>query len=384
MLSFSAVAQNTVDLTELSTDRDFPKFVWVWGFFGGKYPGENLEGNRVHYAEQSALSDSRFKNQRPFYAKDITPTEVTCSFWDDKNKIWIRENRYADTDWSMSDADMAMSIEYLVRSGLQYFNFIYYPDNNIGGIVRILFEKTLNKRGIKAAFTVGVLGGDRDKYPAPNDYTRNLKHLVDCLSKDWYQKIEGKPIVFYYNQESETLADLSRIRAAYGGPMYEVFLSSGYSNDYTFIVKSRMDARSWYYVFNNEANGNHSLNSVISETYACTKQILQAGFNVVPSMTIALDQRARQNYPGDSPAWNKPGYMGHSHSYYEPISEIQLNKYFADLEELRRLYPKQLKTAGFSTWDELSEGGRSCLMPKKRIDGTVDDTMVGWFQKRDK
>lgn len=361
---------------------DLPKYAMVWGFFGGKYPGVNPEDNKVHYAEQSALSDIRFKNHRPFYAYDIAPTTVSVGLWNNDTKRWDFEKRYADTDWQMSQADMDASIGYLVKSGLQYFNFIYYPNNNAGGITRRLFENSTQKRGVKAAFTVGLFGGDRECYPADNDYTRNLKHLVDCLNKDWYQKIDGKPIVFFYNNEADTLADLQRIRAAYGGELYEVFMESGYGNDYTFIFQKGLNARSWYYVYNDEANGNHSLESVMDDTYRFTKDILAKGWEVVPSFTIALDQRARQHYPGDGPAWNMAGFKGHPNSYYEPITKAQLTKYFNYIDQLKRTFPKSLKTVGFGTWDELSEGGWGCLLPKKRIDGSIDDTMIRWFGER--
>lgn len=359
---------------------DIPKFVWVWGFFSGKSNQETIEGNTTHFAEQSAMSDSRFREQRPFYAIDIPKTNVTVSYkYDASLGGWQREQRMANTDWQMTQKECDQSISYLVKSGLQYFNFLYYANGYDGAIFRTFFEKSQNKKGVKAAYTIGQLGGDKNNFPNENDdYTKNIKHFVWALKQDWYQKIDGKPIVFYYNTEEETKVHLQRIRALYGSPMYEVFVESGFNSDYRPVVNNNMKARSWYYVYNNEANGSHELRSVIDATINGTNGIISNGFEVVPTFTIAFDQRARQNYPGDGVQWDRPGYSGFPNSYYNWITLPELQKYFKYATDLEKTKSKFVKTYGFANWDENSEAADT-LMPKKNNDGSINERMLNWF-----
>lgn len=359
---------------------DVPKFVWVWGFFSGKTYQDKLEGNRTHYAEQSAMSDTRFKNQRPFFAKDISATNVQVAYkYDAQNDRWLFDERYADTDWKMTQKECDQSIDYLIKSGLQYFNFIYYANGYDGAIFRTFFENSQNKRGVKAAYTVGQFGGNKDKYPnESDDYTKNIKHLVWALKQDWYQKIDGKPIVFYYNSEEETRVHLQRIRSLYGGEMYEVYVESGFGTDYRPVVNNQMEARSWYYTYNSEANRSHKISSIIDETINGTNSIISNNFQVVPTFTIAFDQRARQNYPYDGVQYGRPGYDGFPNSYYNWITLPELNRYFSygyDLEKNKKAF---VKTYGFANWDENSEAADT-LMPKKNIDGSINNRMINWF-----
>jgi len=359
---------------------DVPKFVWVWGFFSGKIEQGNLESNRVHYAEQSAMTDKRFREQRPFYAYDINPIKVQVGYkYDQSQNKWLFDERIADTDWQMTQSICDQNIDYLIKSGLQYFNFIYYPNGNDGGIFRNLFENSTNKRGVKAAYTIGLLGGNAKEYPNPNDdYTKNIKHFVWALKQDWYQKIDGKPIVFYYSTEEETKRNLERVRQLYGGEMYEVYVESGFGSDYRPVVNNGMKARSWYYVYNGDSNGSHDINSVINETISGTNGIISNNFQVVPTFTIAFDQRARQNYPYDGVQYGRPGYEGFPNSYYNWIKLPELQKYFDYGQYLEKSQKKFVKTYGFANWDEMSEAADT-LMPKKTATGGVDDRMVNWF-----
>lgn len=359
---------------------DIPKFVWVWGFFSGKIEQGNLESNRVHYAEQSAMSDSRFREQRPFYAKDIPSTKVKVGYkYDQSQGKWLFDERIANTDWQMTQKECDQSIDYLIKSGLQYFNFIYYPNGNDGGIFRNFFEQSTNKRGVKAAYTIGLLGGNPKDYPNENDdYTKNIRHFVWALNQDWYQKIDGKPIVFYYSTEEETKINLQRVRQLYGKEMYEVYVESGFGTDYRPVVNNGMDARSWYYVYNPESNGSHKISTVIDETIAGTNQIISNNFEVVPTFTIALDQRARQNYPYDGVQYDRPGYEGFPNSYYNWITLPELNRYFTYGTELEKSKKAFVKTYGFANFDEMSEAADT-LMPKKNNDGSINSRMVNWF-----
>ena len=140
---------------------------------------------------------------------------------------------------------MKVCNDYLIRSGLQFWNFTYYANTYQGARFRNLFENlTLtDKRGVKACYTIGQLGGDRNNYLIPhpttgipypdptNDYTINLNYIVSKMAESWYLKIDDKPVVFYFNSEADTIKDIQNLRSAYGSALYEVYMTAGMDAD---------------------------------------------------------------------------------------------------------------------------------------------------------
>jgi hypothetical protein len=389
---------------------DFPMFLSIWGFFAGRaMPYEEHLRHKTHYAEQSALSDPDYKNQRPFFAidghyklvngqlvADPNPTSVPVGLWSSVIGEHVIQNRYADTDWQMTQADMDWIIEYVVMGGLQYFKFEYYANGYDGAIMRTFFEQNPKKRGVKAAYTVGQLGGDLNGWGDPNnDYTKNLNHFVWAMRQDWYQRIDNKPIVFYmtdpHPSNPTALADMAttmnRIRSTYGGEIYEVYMTSGMDNDYSVVDGYGMDARSWYYNTDGASFDSHDITSPNAGIYSTTLALAAAGKEVAPTFNIALDSRARNEYPTDTYQIHTPNdglginYVDKSYSYYSPANQAAIQDAINKLKALRAAHPTKIKTGGYATGDELTEGGLSCFIPKKRIDGTKNEDVVYWFKQ---
>jgi hypothetical protein len=357
-----------------------PKFVWVWGFFSGiNSKSGNLENNRVHYAEQSAMSDKRFREQRPWYSFDTNPTTVKVGYeYSTTENKWLFDERYSDTDWQMTQDICDKNIEYVIKTGLQYFNFLYYANGNDGSVFRSFYEKSQKKRGLKAAYTVGQFGGGEFS-DTNSDYRKNIEHFVWAMNQDWYQTIDGKPIVFHYNSVSENNKNAAYIRQLYGKPIYEVYVESGFGSDYLPVVQSGFKARSWYYNYNDQKNSTHSFQSIIDDVKKGVDGIITDGREVVPTFTISYDGRARETYPYDSPQYGRYGYNGHPESYYNLPTESEIKQLYEYGTYLEKKYPKQVKTYGYANFDENSEAGKLTLMPKKRNDGSIDDTMVRWL-----
>lgn len=115
-----------------------PLGITVWGFFAGRFRepfnGEAEHIHKTHYAEQSAMSDSLFREQRPFFSIDGTYTKdgggnlqivpgqttVPVGIYSNVARTHIVQNRLANCDWQMGQKEMDWCIEYIVRSGLQY------------------------------------------------------------------------------------------------------------------------------------------------------------------------------------------------------------------------------------------------------------------------
>lgn len=400
-----------------------PLGITVWGFFAGRFRepfnGEAEHIHKTHYAEQSAMSDPLFREQRPFfsidgtYTKDlggnlqIVPGETTVpvGIYSNVARTHIVQNRKANTDWQMGQKEMDWCIEYMVRSGLQYMKFEYYANGYDGAGMRTLFEQNPNKRGMKAAYTNGQFGGDVNNYEDPNDdYRKNIEHFTWAMGQPWYQQIDGKPLIFLfkepYDHPSDTTPqqtfkaafalELSRIRSLYaskygGSGLYEVYMTAGLNNDYTLIDSNSMDARSWYYTYDEEANGSHLMSSPNTNAYNTTVSLNTSGKEIVPSLNIALDGRARAMYPGDKYQVGTPddGYginynPATVNGYYIPPTMSEIAGIIEDNLELLNL--SGVKTAVFANFDELSEAGITCLMPKLRNNGTVNSEVVNAFK----
>jgi len=400
-----------------------PLGITVWGFFAGRFRepfnGEAEHIHKTHYAEQSAMSDPLYREQRPFFSIDGTYTKdgsgnlqivsgettVPVGIYSSVARTHIVQNRKANTDWQMGQKEMDWCIEYIVRSGLQYMKFEYYANGYDGAGMRTLFEQNPNKRGVKASYVVGQFGGDVNNYDDPNDdYRKNIEHFTWAMGQPWYQTIDGKPLIFIfkeaYDHPSDTTPqqtfkaafalELNRIRSLYAakygdGGIYEVYMTSGVDTDYSLIDANSMDARSWYYTYDGESTNSHLMSSPNAAAYNTTVSLNTAGKQIVPSLNIALDGRARAMYPGDKYQVGTPDdSYGINYnpdtvaSYYYPPTMSEIAGIVEDNIELLNL--SGVKTAVFANFDELSEAGITCLMPKLRNNGTVNSEVVNAFK----
>lgn len=402
-----------------------PLGVTVWGFFAGRlrepFNGEAEHVHKTHYAEQSAMSDQQFRHQRPFfsidgtYTKDgagvlqINPGETTVpvGIYSNVARTHIVQHRKADTDWQMGQKEMDWCIEYMVRAGLQYFKFEYYANGYDGALMRTLFEQNPSKRGIKAAYVAGQFGGSADNFDDPNDdYRKNMEHFTWAMGQIWYQKIDGKPLIFVFREPYDHPSDnpqgqqqhfkaaldleLSRIRSLYAskygaGGIYEVYMTSGLVTDYALLESKGMNARSWYYTYDQQANGNHLMSSPNNAAITATQNLNTAGKQIVPSLNIALYGVARAKYPGTTYQHGTPNDNyginydpAFENGYYIPPTMSEIAGIINNMKSLLEL--TGVKTGVFANFDELSEAGPTCLMPRRLNNGNVDSSVATAFK----
>jgi hypothetical protein len=274
-----------------------------------------------------------------------------------------------------------------------------------------------HKRGVKAFYSLHNMGGSRGGYRVngeidlTNDYTININHIVSMMSQSWYKKIDGKPVVVYFNgSESENATDAINLREAYKTanpsvtdpyPFYEVHMVylADKSND--FVNFNNMQAKTWYYQTNDNAASDHSLESSLLDSY---NNFVEMGNNnasrdIVPSLNVALDGRARWEYlqddisrdngisgtpsAGSGINWAYYGkyYTYRSNSYYNEATSSDVGSIVSKFASLKSMFGSRMKLALVSTFDENSEGGKSTGMPKLNLDGTtINDDVIQWFR----
>lgn len=406
----------TVGTSDAVVRTDFDYCWTVWGGFTGRDLNRlnDKPASKTHYAEMSAMSASgtdTYKGQRPFYAYDIEPQQIDVPVPVQGSPFHINEPRYADTDWQMTADDMKMCNEYLIRSGFQCWNFTYYANTYQLAQMRTFWENlsSIDKRGIKAFYTIGQLGGSRGDYRVngvidpTNDYTINLNHIVTMMGESWYKKIDGRPVVVYFNPESETNQDLTNLREAYRAeysvtdnyPFYEIYMTSLADTNHTFVYNNNLKARTWYYQTNGQSQDSHNIQTIIDDAYDNFVTIgnTYTVKDVCPSFTIALDNRCRNAYPGETacidsltngsnPYWQSlnRGYVDKSYSYYNAATQSNINDIVSKSDALYDSYTTRMKLVLISTFDECSEGGLSVGIPKKRANGTINDDIIEWFR----
>jgi len=408
--------------------RSKPMGVTFWGLYGGRlkapFNGVAEHHHKTHYAEQSSASGvdrsgNKFTARRPFYAIDgyytqnsngtivanSGSTTVPVGIWSPSLGTHVIENRYADTDWQMTMLDMDKCITYLIASGLQFFRFEYYGNGYDGSLPRTLFEQNTNKRGVKACYTVGSLSGG--SYSDVNsEYRQNVDHFVWALGQDWYQRIDGKPMITYfynwgggtteqYNTwKAEKIAEINLIRDRYNAVyptnngLYEVYCTSGGSTDMSVSNDLGLNKRSWYYLFEEQANGNHNMDEANDEAVAVTTSLSNANYKVIPSLNLAMNGLNRAMYPGNTYQWTNPSTSPPElaynsvweNGYYNNPSDSQLNSYFNQMESMFNL--ANVEGGVWGTADEFSEGGEGVWMPRKRADGSIDDRVVRLMNAR--
>ena len=420
--------------TELAVNGEEERgFDLVWTVWGG-FSGRDLSSNdpvysKTHLCEMSAISGSGrsdFKDQAPFYAYHTGNQTIGVPIDIVGDPFHVPEPRFANVDWQMTETDFRMCNEYLIRSGFQCWNFTYYSNGNQLAQMRQFWEglTNLQRRGVTAFYSMHQIGGDRGSYrdgngqidPA-NGYTININHIVTKMGESWYKKIGGKPVIVYFDDSESAMAtDAANLRAAYREeysvsdqyPFYEIQMTFLADTNNVFVNQNNMRAKTWYYQTNNESQGSHSLESTLVDAYNNFVDMGQNAGNlsrdIAPSMNVALDGRARWEYPPRTACidnitpgtasynsginWaaynsNTPDkrYVDKSYSYYNAATSTDVTSIVNKFAALKSLFGSRMKLAFVSTWDENSEGGKSTGMPKLEADGTtINDDIIEFFR----
>jgi hypothetical protein len=185
----------------------------------------------------------------------------------------------------------------------------------------------------------------------------------------------------YSENYANATQDRDNIREAYGKPMYEVFLQLGYNPDYSYLESKGYNSKSWYYNYDDHANGDHSLEKVIDTTIQYTRNHAQSGKHIIPQVT-SFDQRARQHYPGDSVQYDRYGFTGHPNSFYYPTTKEQFYRQIDGIFDVVKDYPNNVKAIGLGLADENSETGVNVFMMKKNIDGSINRQQTDWCAEK--
>lgn len=336
-----------------------PVGVIRWDAFNKTIYNRNVDStwNDPTPEERSALSKEEFYDLQPYHAKRIPGNYIDKNVRYDSSG-WVFQNIFNNVEFNGDSVEVVNQDNiYAQRAGIDYWLFLYYPTGETPlANTRVVYESLVDKKGIKAAFTCGLLGRNRDQ---------NLQHIVDSFDKDWYQKIDGKPLLF---AESGKDADVNEIKARYGKPIYIVdfnMVGGGIASEAATRINSQgYQAGSWYSTWP-AGDGLHS--SAMRNEFFVLDSYKNTSFQVVPNLTINFHQKARSEFYSTI-GRGSPGYSTRA-TLAENRQQFEYFKNFIDQN------PNQVKTMIMYSWNEHSEGG-IVMCPRLNRDNTINTDLI--------
>ena len=273
---------------------------------------------------------------------------------------------------------------------------MFYADDAYGLVEqRKEFVNASNKKGLTMFYSIEDLGGgyNPDYYPSESfAYTRSVNHIADQMGKDYWYKIDGKPVIMwratasqiddttssdiegvasYYTYMTTTLSRIkSKCTSLYPSitSFYVILECEGYYKGSSWMTSAGFDAISWYYSFGPEFD---TFAEVSTTTSTEMERLASAGVAVAPPITCGGDARAR---------WWTFLNGGIISNYYEE------NDVLANLPTLINTVNSFMNThssckLGFVDMaDENTEQG-TVFYPRKRRNGTINDNIQQKFKE---
>lgn len=353
--------------------RTKPLLLSVWGNGGEGFASE--QGN--HKSEQWMLSQPEFRHLLPFFGRDMPAKVVSVDKYVD-NRREGKMNVPVTVDYLMDGAAMAAMRDYVVRAGLNGFNFLWYADDAILREWRRAFVAMGDKRGLKASYNLHNMGGGFENFGGNNEYTKSVRTIVSHLDEDWFMKVDGMPVLSYLMENGDLRGNTdaankmritkSRIEQAYGKKIYWVLVCDFYEAG-EWYKENGFDAISGYYLYGNYVN--KDFKEVVDISKRWNEDHTAAGRVVAPLITLGLDSRARLwYYSGD----------GGSNYYTEESVKRLLPELIGNTVKFMNANPA-VKIGFVNHADELTEQGVTSFTPRRLKSGVIDAGIVEIFER---
>ncbi len=314
------------------------------------------------YYQIRSLSQAKYRTWVPFYA-DLIDEERVSYHW-------------------RSVEEYEQELRYAIDAGIDYFAYVWYPTE--GSILHVqrspidcshrvheltyarhLYEKSTltDKLGMCA-----ILSG--------HPFTENdLAELVCAFEKPYYEKIDGRPLLYVYpNNTKETILHIHALCEARGIPTpftVPMFTSAD--------ILPLADAISAYAAYNPTDIDRYD--ALCRFAIAQDMRRLQTGKNLIPLFTVGWNPspRLERMTPWTTNAEGKSIYID---VRYAPVPEeaelLDGAAAFADYIQ-NNVKEKFIGHILTFAWNEFEEGGYIC--PTYREDGTVNDAQIHAFAK---
>lgn len=314
-----------------------------------------------------ALSDLRTQDQGPFYSSFTADKTINKQYWNQDYKRWEYRPVVANIEFNGDRPGiMEKEIDYALSAGIDYFLFNYYATGATPmARAREQFEALPNKKGLKAAYIMENIGGDPEK---------EAKLIANSFRQDWYQRIDGKPILVLPAGGSydfdRVYGIYTTIKAAYGGEVYVILQMMGHSVELAGEVRKRgYSSHTRYMTWGGWNEGDRSHRYIMNKEWEYYQESAKQSVDFSPNLTVSLYQVGAQK------SWDgSPDYV-YSEKATDAEFEEQISRTATFVKD-----NAQVKTLILYSWSEFTEGGRT-VCPQLRRDGTVDDRILKILSK---
>lgn len=323
----------------------------------------------VKAASGFSMVNPEYRQYAPFHSIDIPTVNVNVNTHYDAGAggwqfepRWYNMNFRGNEQWVM-DAEL----DYAVEAGLDYWMFLFYSNGSPLRYARELYTNTPNKKGIKMAYCLHQMGGGQD-------YLDAIQTIVSAMNQPWYQKIDGKPLLFVSDGQ---LTQLNDVRAAYGLQneiyvVYQPIYPSAQLSDVQIIQNNQMNAIGSYSSFGD--NSNHLYSTIAQQDVDKITQFLSSPIDIAPTLTISFF-----NKPMYTHSLSAPINLGNSYIYNTVATNAELQAHIQNMLSLCEANNTKVKTMVCYAWNEHYEGGK-VLCPSKNINGTINQDVVDVFE----
>lgn len=331
----------------------------IWGGFGS-YENDQSDLSFNYNQERMFLKDLPYRNQRPWYAEDVTPYRVPHHNQKLSEKgINVKELDYVDQKWNFGEKQAAELYAQFVKSKINYATFLCY---NEGAMVtmRDQFISYIEKNNLPFEYYFTI------------SFDKDRKYVMDFVASKmkskWYKKINGKAALECFTDGSDFQKGIdvkNILKSQYG---IDVYLIANENIGLTNVnrLKGNYDCVTKYY--NATEIGSQRPNAIFDGASGLKEEWQKAkdnGLDYLPIVTLGIDRSAR------NAQWGSGVTSWYDHqSVYDNIPLM--------VKVCNEIAHPQLGWR-ISHLDENSEQGITSLMDKKRADGSIDTTITDIF-----
>lgn len=345
--------------------------------------------------------DTNYRNLRPFHAYDVTGTYKTVRYWyyNPSTLAWEQraDSRYIDMNFNGDNQEVAdQMIGYVKEAGFSYISFLYYASDADLAYGRQRFVLSNNKQGVNLAYnTHGIAGAANINGESVNQgYLDSIIEITNHMREVWYQKIDGKPLVFVDVPSTGNLKnDLDRaikckqdIQSYYGGSNNIYFVLSRVYPILDFnesvpdtatnvwgYVSSHFDKINWY---SGSGDTSRTYASIAADDIATTNNYISSPVTkVIPCLTTSLYVQPMRTHPLD-----KPVDLSQIGQYYVRATSTELRNHIQNMINTYSGHSK-VDTICVYSLTEYYENGR-VIGPVKLSDGTINKDVVNDFKSK--
>lgn len=306
---------------------------------------------RVDLTEFDDLNVVPFYGQQGLTAEDIII--LTNGYWNGTENVYTEVHKNVTCKFDRPQIAMDKEIGFALDAGVDYMCFNYYSpyDTPMGeGIVK--FIASGSKGTMKMCFMGESIG-----YNIP----ANINYITDQMVQTYYQKIDGKPLLYVNELYLDTLRGvggvtiLQLIKNDYasksgGGQLYVVYYSGGrdYPKDESKFTSHGMNASSIYvtWAVGDPTPRSHS-RLMTDEVNLRNSFTSSSGRDIIPVITTGfLDLWHRSSLEG-----------GDNNNYTEVATGAEMDIKMTNLISFIESNQTRVKAMLFYAWNENSECG---------------------------